>query len=645
MRLIKIAFILILVLTLLLVLMPFAAKHYALAWLEERDFSASIGDIDLNPLLGTWSIQNLQIESRDGEKLSVYEASLPFKPLDLFSKKFSLEVAQLNTVSVDVRPTVRGYDIAGLPMDAFLPVEEDGWAWSARRFGITDMTVCMRERQHCMQIENVVLSGARLLRDEISEDANSAVLHVDQGLSLSKLFYRDQASGAAILFVNEFKTQSTRWSAADTHLRNLAINNLQWVETPAEEGTLAEVPYQTQMANLEIDTVAADFEKNTLRLGSVEINSLRQAFHYDSDGNNVLRSSLLKWFPDKESTVQNGITLSALSIDALKLTGSEWLIDDKSIAPPVKAAWDNIHLTLGAIDSNKADVSSPFTVSAKMDESGSFSAEGNWWVFAPNTQFDAIGRVGNFDISGISAYASRLFDQKVTQGILDATFDGKVVDGVMDVDSIWRLTDFTFVPGTAKRTSTMPLNRSVALLEDTNNSVRVEVSISGDLRDDSTKLGTLVGSPMRKALSRQVRQGGSNKTRPVAALTATKPGQLIVSSLVYDANATQPRDHEVRRLETLAKRLKEKSNLRMTFCPVATGGEWADIYNAGNAPKGGVAPITNAQRSALVKLAEKRSVWITSHLKKIGVSQSQIIPCGPTLDPTESGPSYISVSL
>ncbi|MEZ5530374.1 MAG: DUF748 domain-containing protein [Porticoccaceae bacterium] len=83
-------------------LLPFVVRWQAIAWLEKQGLEASIGYVDIRPILGSVQINDIDIHSAIGERLVVGELELNIDWAPLLDHWLQIQSVRLENTSVDL---------------------------------------------------------------------------------------------------------------------------------------------------------------------------------------------------------------------------------------------------------------------------------------------------------------------------------------------------------------------------------------------------------------------------------------------------------------------------------------------------------------------------------------------------------------
>lgn len=631
MRLLKWLIGLVITLGILLALTPLAAKWYLVRWLQAEGYQADIKKLGMDFIFGELRLQGVDLRSDRGEHLSLLDATVNFDLWSLAQGHWVVDRLRADSARLDITRSEQGLRVGGFALRRAAEHLRTAMPVELRSVELTNTDVC-RTRDQCLRMETLGFSRAtwHTVGDTWSFVHNGP-------LKVEKVFLRDQASTATLLFAGELQLAKGSYAPGLANIEELSLNNFQFVENSLTDDS-GDAPYQTQLGELKL----ASFQlrrggQPQLLLGKLDVTSLRQSLHRNADGTLALppRLARLLGHPDWAAAV--------LVLESLELRDGALSWMDHTVAPAATAKLSAVQLQLGALDSRLVQNPTQIKISGKLGQSGLIKLEGDVYPFSPNPQFTLSGFVQSLDLGPLAGYGRMLLDQGLSGGLLDVSFSALVRNQSLDADSRWQLTDLQLEPG-RRNGPFMPLELSYDLLKDHKNSVTFDLPLRGELGSNRLSARYVFSTQMRRVLS-DMAQRRVNPAGAVSIQARQVPGgKMVFQPLTYALNAHYPQESDRARLTEVAAMLREKPHLSMVFCPVSTGGEWAELFNGGLLPDP-LPELLPEQQEALLNLAAARGRALRSQLIDAGATAEQIALCEPKVDLAQPGLSFVTISL
>lgn len=632
MRLVKWLIGFVIILGIVLAAVPLVAKWYLVKWLESQGYQAEIKKLGMDFIFGELSLQGAAITSPREEQLSVFSARADFDLWALLRDgRMVVDRFEADSARIDMRRSAEGLRVGGFVLDPALNTFSERFPLEIRTARLINTDIC-RAAEQCLRMETISVSRAKWLhRGDGWEFVHSAPVIVE------KVFLRDQSRNTTLFYGAHLNVNVGAYTATSIDIEDLILSNFQFVENSLDV-TGMDSPYQTQLGEAKVASLKwRGTDQAELAFGAVDITSLRQSLHRTSDGTYMMPAQLGVLLD------QSRLNNLHLVMEKLELRDGAVSWMDQAVTPPAMLNLSALSVQMGRIDSAMPDSPTSLVVAGKVGQDGKIGLEGDIYPHSIDTKFTFSGFIQGLDLAKLAGYSRQLLNQGVDQGTADFSISAVARNGQLEADTRWELANLR-IEATRGNSSDMPLELSYDLLKDHNNSVSLELPVRGEFGSERLKPEYIFARQMRRVMSdmarRQVNPSGAVATPARAAPT----GKMAFRPLEYGANGRYPAAADVERLQEMAAMLREKPHLRMVFCPVSTGGEWAELFNEGERPT----PATELlpeHKEMLLELANARGQVIRSRLIEAGAASDQIVICNPSVDMTQFGLSFVSISL
>jgi hypothetical protein len=631
MRLLKWLIGIVITVGILLTLTPLVAKWYLVRWLESQGYSAEIKKMSMDFIFGELRLQGVDLQSGRHERLSLLDASVDFNLWALLQGRWVIDKLKVDSARLEFTRSEEGVQVGGFPVRRVSERLSTKEAVQVRSVELTNTDIC-RGSEQCLRMETLVFSRAAWHR----RGDNWSFVH-DAPLRIQRVFLRDQVSTATLLFAGELNLGRGSYAPGMIKLENVALSNFQFVES-ALAGTDGDAPYQTRLGELTLSSFhLVRGDQPQLTLGELDITSLRQTLNRSVENTLVLPPRLRRVLehPEWETAV---VVMESVT---MRDGAVSWV--DHTVTPPAMVNLAALQLRVEGLDSRLPANPTPLKLSGKVGHNGVIKLEGDLYPFSEAPQFTLSGFVQNLDLTPLSGYGRAYMGQGVIRGQADVSFSAVVRNHRADADTRWQVTDLQLEPGGGS-SAHLPVERSFDLLKDHKNSVTFDLPLYGALEGERLTPKHIFGVQLRQVLSDRARR----HINPTGAVSipagASRSSAVTFEPLTYAVQGHYPVESDRTRLQELAALLRDKPHLQMEFCPVTTGGEWAEIFNNGVLPEMAV-EIPPEQHEVLLNLAAARGRALRSHMVEAGATSDQISLCDPRVDMARSGLSFVTISL
>lgn len=632
MRLVKWLIGIVITLGIVLAAVPLASKWYLVKWLKSQGYQAEIKKLGMDFIFGELSLQGATVVSPRGEHLAVFSMRADFDLWALLRDgRMVLDRLEADSTRIDVDWSAEGLSVGGFALDPALNSFSERFPMEIRTARLINTDIC-RAAEQCLRMESISVSRAKWLHAGGGwEFVHSAPVIVE------KVFLRDQSRNTTLFYGAHMNISVGAYSKASVDVEEFVLSNFQFVENSLGVAGI-DSPYQTQLGEAKIASMKwRGSEQPELTLGAMDITSLRQSLHRTSDGTFMIPSQL-SFLVDLSRNNDLHFILEKLE---LRDGAVSWV--DQAVTPPAMLNLSALSVQLGRIDSAIPDSPTSLVVAGKVGQDGKIGFEGDIYPHSLDPKFTLSGFIQGVDLAKLAGYSRQLLNQGIDQGTVDVSVSAVARNGQLEADTRWDLANLR-IDATRGNSADMPLELSYDLLKDHNNSVSLELPVRGELGSEQLKPQYIFARQMRRVMSNMARRQ-VNPTGAVAApARATPTGKMAFRPLEYTSSGRYPAGADAERLQEMAAMLREKPHLRMVFCPVSTGGEWAELFNDGERPT----PATELlpeHKEMLLELANARGQVIRSRLIDAGAASDQIVICNPSVDMTQFGLSFVSISL
>lgn len=446
----------------------------------------------------------------------------------------------------------------------------------------------------------------------------------------------------------------------DRHLldfKTLAINNIKLTD-----GT------NIQFENLTLENLAAlqrssKADDHTAQFSKLAINSLNYAdnqlvintINLDGLTSTVSKNKDGKWEHDKWLVKNDKKEKSASDTDSSKSSDTKPLqislndlrinsekpisFIDNSTEPVMNIGLQELVFEISKLAASKPDTDSPFKLHANTTRHSTVDLEGTVRPFAEKVSFKADGKLKGFDLRAATPATQKAIGHIIKSGQMDADLKLTATEGILDSNIGLSLYHFNIKPmskADAEKLDNkfgMPLNQTLVLLRDKDDSIHLDIPITGDINNPEF-------NPMDAIVK------ATSKAATVTLVTFYTPYGLIYAGgnvlfdlatamnfdpVQFDAGTFELREKNKEQLDNLAKLLTEKPQIHLTLCGVTNSADVSKLFPELQKNKNGdKTTLSEKQATVLSELAHNRQTAVKNYLiKESSVAHDRLILCAP----------------
>ncbi len=289
--------------------------------------------------------------------------------------------------------------------------------------------------------------------------------------------------------------------------------------------------------------------------------------------------------------------------------------------------------------------------------------EGTIKPFAEKISFDANGKLKGLDLRAASPATKKAIGHTIQSGQMDADLTLLAVDGELDSNIALSLYHFNIKAASKKDAEKldekfgMPLNQTLVLLRDRDDSIHLDIPITGDVNNPNFQ-------PMDAIIK------ATTKAATVTLITFYTPYGLIyaggsvafnlATALNFDPINFAPGSAEIlndgkEQLDGLTKLLVEKPQVHLTLCGVTNQ---QDVYalfpthkqkqetKADDEKNNTEIKLNDEQSSKLTQLAKDRQINAKNYLvDESGIEHDRLILCAPEHNTDEDAIAGVEIVI
>ena len=377
-----------------------------------------------------------------------------------------------------------------------------------------------------------------------------------------------------------------------------------------------------------------------LDLGDIVIDGLQTAVIRDAKGQWRHPGTAIR---PQESTPDTQIEAApaegegiAWRVGSLKVTGESYLVTGDRTNPAATPLRNRIEvLSIGELASARPNQDTPFELAVQPDKYTRFSVTGVGRPVADPLYLELKGELQGLGMPRLNGFIANDLGHKFLAGQLDARFDVKVADNHLKMGNSLELHGAEAEEIEGK--SGPPLTTAIALLEDRDGYVKIDVPIEGQLDDPNFRVLAALNPVIMKAVAGTaalaIQPLGS--VLLVGGLLADKALKVTFNPTLFDPGDTTLNPAAEKYLGELSGKLKEKPKLALRVCGVVVDAERQRDKKGAYLDK----------EEELLALAQQRADAVRAFMKGAGVAKKQLRSCRPKLDAKPEAKPRVEIRL
>jgi outer membrane protein OmpA-like peptidoglycan-associated protein len=361
------------------------------------------------------------------------------------------------------------------------------------------------------------------------------------------------------------------------------------------------------------------------------------------------------------------------SLGAVHITGDSAIeMQDESVKPAFSSRLVLTDAEIRDIDSAQPEQDSPVSIEGRTGKHSRISVKGTVRPFAARPTLKLDNRLEGIALTDLSPYTVNMLGYALKSGALDVVSKLSIDHGIMDGDNKLTLRALEVAPvdnearAQLESQLSLPLGTALDMLRDKNDTIALDLPVSGDIDKPDFDISDVVNTAVSKAVKKASMTYLTLALQPYGALIsvaklageAASRVQLAPVAFGPGSATQQAGSHDY--LDKVAGILANRPELNIKVCGVANETDRATLATRATAalaekpaekPKGkeGEQPPVEAVRitdEQLLELAVQRAAAVTDYLvEKHAVNASRLVACQPSIDSTPAGKGRVDLLI
>lgn len=657
--------------------LPLAIKLGATSWLESQGVETSIGDIEISLLDGSFAINDVAGKNKNGKGFSLVRFGFSWQWKPLFDNLAIVNHMEIKSLKVDATFFDNGdMNIAGLVIKAASEVPQPEpptqssekapattWDATVKNITFSDVELCIQQYantdkliiDYCGKLADFEWIGDVSFKPSIQAETTTPPLYAQGTLSMHDIALQNNQLKLALMNVESIDVKTID---IDTPM-NISIDNIRITKFSALQRANKTSPQDAQafaFDRLNIHPLKLS-QLNNLTLGTIDLIDTSIHLLANKDG----RMEYERWLPEKQQAVPTGQKdtpepTSApfhFAFDRFNIITKHYIVFiDDSRKEPLTANIHNIDLSLTQLNSKNPDDLSHITLTLAIDKHGSFKLDVDANPLSDRPTVKGTGEISGFDLKILAPLTKQYIGHNIKSGQLDTDLKLSINKGIMDINMGLALHQFelkTLNKEEAEKLNSefgFPLNSSLSLLRDKDNTIRLDLPVTGDIDSPEFDPRDALVTASSKAITAAV----IHYYTPFGLVFAA--GSLLdlatalsFEPVLFDAGTSELNSSHKQQLDKLVALMDERPGIHLTLCGISNNADKDKLLpeqKSTTATKN--LPISKEALATLNQLAIARSANVKDYLvKEKSVKASRLIECSPEFINNEISGVEISI--
>ncbi|MFQ6332883.1 DUF748 domain-containing protein [Methylophilus sp. 3sh_L] len=348
------------------------------------------------------------------------------------------------------------------------------------------------------------------------------------------------------------------------------VNQLSIVEEESQQPFLR---WQT----LQADGVSLSLAPNKLQIDTLSMSQPQTKFMIAADRSlNV--SKLMRTAPASDHPPASNATTSTstsaaptvanaskqsdfpVNIDSVRINNAELDFADLSLPQPFGTHINNLGGVINGISSNPASTAQ-VEMDGKVDDYGAARIRGSLQPFHTGEFTDLKLAFTNLEMNRLTPYSGKFAGRKITSGKLSVDLEYKIKQRKLAGENKFVIHKLTLGERVdSKDAANLPLDLAIAILEDSNGVIDLDLPVSGSLDDPKFSIGGIVWKAFTNILTKIV-------TAPFSALGKLFGSSEKLEAIVFDPGTAALSPPEQEKLQAVSSALSKRQQLKLGIVP------------------------------------------------------------------------------
>jgi hypothetical protein len=389
---------------------------------------------------------------------------------------------------------------------------------------------------------------------------------------------------------------------------------------------------------------AADIWLKTASDGKLEIRQMTGS-NQDARGETVAPTT-----PVSGDAADSGLQFSIAAIRTMETASITYL--DLTVKPTVRLEFTEMTLEVGRLDTERPETDTGVKLHTRLGRYGRLGYDGTLRPLAAQLSANGAGEVRGMDLKLFDGYARRNTGYRIDSGNLRADVEVDIQSGTLDSQAAMIISQLDVEAVVAEEDDDtvadlgMPLGAALDLLKDGDDTITLDVPMTGDIDEMKLGLGDAFRTVLRKGLVTGIRTAATTMFAPLWPVLAVSKmvdvgGAARFKAVTFPAGDASLAADQTSYLSDVAKLLADRPKISLEICGRTAVDDLPVLL-----PDANPDALSDEQTAALSGLALTRQQAVKDFLLDNGIEADRVATCAVAEHPQGiKGPPRVEVGL
>lgn len=641
---------------------PFVLKVIVTDWFESQGLTAQIGSVDLSLLDGVVNIINISGTDKSSRGFKLGQLSLSWQWQSMLDRSVVIDGLKIQSLQLDATwsknelTSIAGFNLKKPDKTTeklMLQPSTESWSINLENSKILDVSLCLKSANEatqlplgqCFQFDHLMWNG--VIGYSLSDQEIDNRWEIKGSLDLGGLVLHNNLHHHSLLKIESIAVNGVFVESLSTvGIKNIHVENF-FIFQPQSQNSLFKTPVFS-FQKLDFRTIQL-LALNDLQVGIIELNALSSDLRLTQEA----WQDFDEWMQEyKRETAKNdgedkiegfGFLINEFMVSSNK----EIVFTDERDPKPLTMTLKDLQIAATKISNYADQQESSALMTFTLENHGYVELETVGTLLSNQPTMTGKGKTVGVDLKMVAPLIRKHLQHNLNSGQLDSDLQFTVkkgqVNGVLQIS----FNQLALATLSAKETKDFksefdfPLNATLSLLRDKDNSIHLKIPVTGQFENPDFDLKQAIYS----AVSNAVIETMVNYYTPYGLVFAAESlvdfaGSLKLQPIIFASGSIVLTDNQMEKLSLIAELMAQRPSIHITLCGVSNQKDKEQLSRkpAKSKPhqphKKYSSPPTQEQLFLLEKIAKERSAGIKRLLiNHNGIDASRIVECMPQYDP------------
>ena len=652
--------------------MPFVLKLIVTDWLESQGMNAQIGSVDLSLFDGEVNIKNTSGTDKNSRGFKLGQLSLSWQWRSMFDRSIVIDGLRVQSLQLDATWSENKFtNFAGFNLKASDKAVEKltpqpstkSWSIKLENSKIQDVSLCLKSANEaaqlplgqCVQFDQLLWNGVIDYSPADQEMDNR--WDIKGSLDLGGLEIHNNLHHHSLLKIESIAINDVFVKSLSTiGVKNVFVDNFLIFQSQSKNALFKSPVFSFQKLNFRTIQLLA---LNDLQVGIIELKSLSSNLRLTREA----WQDFDEWMQEyKRETAKNNEQVKTggfrfLINEFMVSSNKEIIFSDERDSKPLTMMLKDLQIAATKISNYVDQQESSALMTFTLGNHGYVELEALGTLLSNQPRVTGKGKIVGVDLKMVAPLIRKHLQHNLNSGQLDSELQFTVKKG--QVNGALRISFNQLALATLnekerkdfKNEFDFPLNASLSLLRDRDNSIHLNIPVTGQFENPDFDLKQAIYS----AVSNAVIEAIINYYTPYGLVFAAESladfaGSLKLQPIIFASGSSELTDNQMEKLIVIAELMAQRPSIHITLCGVSNQKDKEQLFRKPmknkfhQSRKKDSLSGTQEQLSLLENIAKERSAGIKRLLiNHKGIDASRIVECMPQYDP--EGMASVKVTI